>query len=100
MVLDNSVVVAVIALCGSALVTVLGVVVARILGTNKEEMERLEGVERRYFVLEDYAHDLRDWGAGLRQHLIDAGLPAGEPMKPWPDELTRRHGDPPAARRS
>jgi hypothetical protein len=86
--LDASVVVALLAAIGGILATVGGVIIARILTTNKEEMTRLQGVEDSFRVLEDYCGLLRDWGITLRETMRAAGMPV-EPVPPWPPELRR-----------
>lgn len=92
--LDSGIVVAILGVCGSALVAVIGIAVAKILGTNAEEMRRLQGVEDRSFVLEDYCHDLRDWGDSVRTAAINFGMaPSSVPKVPdWPDALKTRPG--------
>lgn len=89
-VIDSSVIVAVLAVLGGLLSTVAGVAIARILTTNKEEMIRLQGVEDKFRVLEDYCHKLRDWGDDIRRSMIAGGMPPPDPVPPWPPELRSR----------
>ena len=95
-VIDSSVIIAIVTVGG----TLLGIAVAKILGSNTEELKRLANQERRAYALENYLHRVRDAfeeQGRVNDALIKALDKAGVavpvathvPLPPWPTELTR-----------